>query len=136
MFCNSKNTQIKVTFYLLILDSHFFLIEISFLEIHVFLSDRFLYQTSFVKHAVSHSIGLTNLAKAAKPYHVHYHLSQPDMAGSALLADVCTCTVWYENLYCNIIFDLGFLYFFFFCVLLKKCLLSCFWEICNLFYIA
>ena len=26
----------------------------------------------------SPSIGLTNLAK---PYHVHYHLSQPDMAG-------------------------------------------------------
>ena len=45
---------------------------------------------------VSPSIGLTNLAK---PYHVHYHLSQPDMAGAtrrapasvqrfALLADV------------------------------------------------
>ena len=29
---------------------------------------------------VSPSIGLTNLAK---PYHVHYHLSQPDMAGHA-----------------------------------------------------
>ena len=27
---------------------------------------------------ISPSIGLTNLAK---PYHVHYHLSQPDMAG-------------------------------------------------------
>ena len=34
-------------------------------------SYRFLYK-------VSPSIGLTNLAK---PYHVHYHLSQPDMAG-------------------------------------------------------
>ena len=44
---------------------------------------------------ISPSIGLTNLAK---PYHVHYHLSQPDMAGGArrvasvqrfaLLADV------------------------------------------------
>ena len=30
----------------------------------------------------SPSIGLTNLAK---PYHVHYHLSQPDMAGQPRL---------------------------------------------------
>ena len=29
-------------------------------------------------NVLSPSIGLTNLAK---PYHVHYHLSQPDMAG-------------------------------------------------------
>ena len=31
-----------------------------------------------ILHPYSPSIGLTNLAK---PYHVHYHLSQPDMAG-------------------------------------------------------
>ena len=31
---------------------------------------------------ISPSIGLTNLAK---PYHVHYHLSQPDMAGQPRL---------------------------------------------------
>ena len=31
---------------------------------------------------ISPSIGLTNLAK---PYHVHYHLSQPDMAGQNTL---------------------------------------------------
>ena len=35
----------------------------------------------FVWFPPSPSIGLTNLAK---PYHVHYHLSQPDMAGPRL----------------------------------------------------
>ena len=44
-----------------------------------------LHQTSVsIPNVMVHpspSIGLTNLAK---PYHVHYHLSQPDMAGPRL----------------------------------------------------